>query len=213
LLLVADSRGSHRISTFARFVFVVIVVILDAIIAPLLLLYLLWKNHETIRNRRLSRRWGSLFDAYLPSGARAKPASHPVACSDLRRVRLHAAYYWEVPSLLRRSIFVALDVVLFAFPIYKLGSFIAINLLVFLAHSWKKPFHESFDNSLESISLFILFVLSAVLTACAFAHPASRFGFASLGSVLPLQTNTRRRSLWMASCSCWPLARLPHSSF
>ena len=74
-------------------------------------------------------------------------------------------FWWEIPCLLRRSVVVALDVLLYAFPFYKLVSFMCVNMIVFCAHTWLRPFRESRDNTMESISLFVLLILSAVLAA------------------------------------------------
>lgn len=80
----------------------------------------------------------------------------------VRRI-LRAVYWWEVLALFRRSIFVALDVILFNYPLYKYLSFVLAHGLVFSAHMYKMPFKVPTDNTLETISLFILLLLSLIL--------------------------------------------------
>ena len=129
---------------YRRLVVVILIVIIDIIGSPFAVLAFLLTVRDRIRNdigKRFARRWGVLFDPYKDS-----------------------VYWWEVLALFRRSIFVALDTLLFSYnPVFKYLAFVFAHTIVFCAHMYKLPFKVPQDNTLESISLFILLILSLIL--------------------------------------------------
>jgi hypothetical protein len=112
---------------------------LYVIAAPLGILASLWR----FRGRRLqasAARWGVFFDPY---------ARH--------------CFWFETVSLYRRSMYVAIDVILYDDPLAKYMVFAVITALLLLFHLWLKPFKDNTDNIVESASLAVLMALSLIL--------------------------------------------------
>lgn len=73
-------------------------------------------------------------------------------------------YWWEAVALVRRSLLVALGILLWDYPLDAQQGFAVFNLLVMLAQASSRPFSTGEENLLENISLTVITVVSIVQT-------------------------------------------------
>jgi hypothetical protein len=74
------------------------------------------------------------------------------------------AWYWSSFVLLRRSVFVVLDVVLASAPRYRAFAFGLANQVSYFCSLYAAPFPDKILNRLESASQMALLLISALLT-------------------------------------------------
>ena len=112
-----------------------------------------------IRNLRIDGEYSSIHVRLFIS------CSFPIQCPSvvLCVVDTAKAYWWELPSLARRSVLVALNVALYNFSVGKFIAFSILHLATFIAHMRINPFRERADNTIEAVSLFTLFIVAGLL--------------------------------------------------
>jgi hypothetical protein len=74
-------------------------------------------------------------------------------------------FFWEIIVLFRRTLLIVLDVGLYRNPSWKFASFVFLSLTLFLIHALAKPFATNLQNQMETVSLFLLVLISILLTA------------------------------------------------
>ena len=107
-----------------------------------------------LRHRRLTSGRRSVVSA-AESGALLTP---------LYGVFRPGAWYWSSLVLVRRSLFVVLDVVLAAAPRYRAFAFGLANQAAYFCSLYAAPFPDKILNRIESASQMALLLISALLT-------------------------------------------------
>jgi hypothetical protein len=120
---------------------VVLFLALDVILLPIAVIFLIHRNQKSIHAgvAEFATKWGFAFEMYSAK-----------------------TLWWEATVLVRRAVFVLLDVLLA--PESKAGGFGLFTLALLLSQLYLQPFRRPFDNKLELGSLVVILVTSLLLS-------------------------------------------------
>lgn len=137
-----DCSSSEYVSTTVLAIVLLMVFVVGIPFGTMAWLVRLHKHRKhMLSDRRFRETWGVLFDVYT-----------------------ERHYLWEIFSLSRRVVLIAVTVIWSQNPAAKYSALTLLLLLFYIIQMYYRPYTYGIDNQLEAASLSLLLLLSAVLS-------------------------------------------------